>query len=433
MKNVSKNELTTLLALLEWAGGQKDILKKLEKTAVYRAAVTPPKPPAGKAVKKPKPVKNPLTATTFSKKVRNSLIQGHSLAKQDERIGDGMVIKEWLRTGEIEDEPANTKVLLQDLAAMLDSNNVSDIVGTNLFRGSDDRYYTVVVEASIEEADDEFVDDILQDIQAEEDGDDEEADPEEVDTVPEDQPGKPLVEVLDTSDAATPVFAVVPEGTSALLDKIEKEIVLGADALTRESAQKIRDTAAGALGLSVIPDSRIEGAWRDYLDTPLPELKADLDKEVRAFTEAGGRGVELAEQIDRMRVVVALREAGVDDVEDLALARELDDPVGAVDEFAAKAVSEQAATAAGVALGRPVGPVELKEAWGEYGSWDEATLADQEKKLSTKLGHSMGMGEDTRDELAKVSIALAVKKWIKTLEAKNVADEPGVGAAPTGS
>lgn len=374
MNKVTANELTTLLALLEWAGEQKDLLKKLEKTGVYKAATAPPPPKAGikvKAKAKPKPVKNPLTATTFGKKVRNAIIQAHHAAKQDERIGAGMKIKRWLMSGEFEDEPADTKVLLDDAGALLDSANAADIVGTNLFLGSDDRYYTAHVEVTIDEADEEFVDDVLADTVDTADGGDDEADP-EYDTV-------------------------------KIGDGMRTEVTRR-DAKIKELSELKADATAAVEGKPLI----------DVLDTTGEPGMVFADAATKSAPAGGEVPLDstITNLLDRVEEQAV---AGAD-----ALERE------------AKALSEQAATVAGVALERPVGVEELKEAWNEFGNWEPATLRDHQKKLSEKLGHAMGMGEDTQDELAQVTIVVAIHSWLAGEDKKHVVDEPSVGASPAG-
>lgn len=448
MKNITQNELTTVLALLEWAGTQKDLLKKLEKTQTVMAITKPPADPKAKAKGKKKPakvVKSPLTAAAFGKKVTNALKQAHVVAKHDELLSKGMAIKEWLQTGEFDGSAATTKELIEEASGMLDSACAADIVGTNLFRGSDGRLYTATVELEIGEASDEFAADILQQIQ--DDENDAELDREERQAVaavdahtadavakagepkvevvvsvgvplsPPHQEGKPLVEVLDTTGIDVPKFDPPKSEIAELLDRVEQQAVAGADRIAKDRARLIRATAATSLGQEVgtVEDDDIVKAWEKYKGWKLP----DLDKELGIVT----RTEDTAEEVDAITVVAALRRHGIDSVGVLY------EDQGILNTNAVKARSEQAAVVAGIALERPVGPEELNAAMDEYGDWEPVALRDHFKKLTKKLDYSGGLGEDTRDEYTQVSIVVAVRNWLASEEGKTDVGVPesGVG------
>lgn len=520
MKTISQVELISVLAVLEWANTQKDILKKLEKTQVVEAYMKENKERIKNAKSsRPSKVKNPITSTVFTKKVVNFLKGALAKVNQEQSLARGMKIKQWLKSGEFEGTEKDTKAVITSAGQMLDSASTPEILGTNLFEGSDGRYYTVTVEAVISEASEEFSSDILQELQDEENEADlsgaEAAEKEayagrakkEFGFTPDpkcdncdgtgffafpeeggkggDSPGEPCAfcqeeaikrgEINGAIDGvhykggmivnppephygsstivpsllATGKFPAEEEknkpgesspmspAVAKKIDDLEKKIVSEADKSILKDAAKIRKIVAEVRGSLSIPDSEIESAWSEYGGWKLPDLENELSVARRRFTEAGGRSVELAEKVDRTSMVLELRKAGVATVEVLEDARDIeavDEACDAVDagfgNFTSPALSEQAATVAGVALERPVGVAELKDAWSDFGDWELNTLRDHQKKLSEKLGHAMGMGEDTRDELAKVTIVVAVKAWLPTLEGKKdvLADEPSVPA-----
>ena len=74
--------------------------------------------------------------------------------------------------------------------------------------------------------------------------------------------------------------------------------------------QAVYDNVAAALGYEV-NDDRIDSA---LFNVPLvltnKQCKAKLNKLETVFEANGGRGIELAEQIDDLRIVIAVRETG---------------------------------------------------------------------------------------------------------------------------
>jgi hypothetical protein len=57
------------------------------------------------------------------------------------------------------------------------------------------------------------------------------------------------------------------------------------------------------------PDEQIEAALVALDDRTTRELGTRLRCAEAAFAECGGRGVELADEIDRLRIVLAVRRA----------------------------------------------------------------------------------------------------------------------------
>ena len=65
----------------------------------------------------------------------------------------------------------------------------------------------------------------------------------------------------------------------------------------------IRDAAADSLGYS-IPDTKIRAHHSAHMQTPIATLRRILSEKRQGFTTDGGRGVELALEIDRLEVAV---------------------------------------------------------------------------------------------------------------------------------
>lgn len=351
MAVLTRDELAAAVAALEWIARRADLHTVLNGMPAMRAEKKLPK----------------VTEKGLRKAI-NFLKSKNGEAAETARIGKGMKITKWLQTGEFDGTAADTKELLEEACNMLDGANTADILSANLFLASNGRYYTVTVEASIDEAADDFVQDVLADLpaDAEEDDDDgperndgepgpaeepqavevtvrgeragqpyppaEDPDPRphprfgpltprdeavlaEMEGIPAEPTGKPLVDVLDTSD--TPPLKVAD-----ILDRVEAEAVAGADALGRRQANRILTIAAEARGviaadyLDMLAD-QIPIAWSRYGGWHLPALTQELADKRDQFQAAGGRGVELADEIDLLVMVVALREAGITTVDDL--------------------------------------------------------------------------------------------------------------------
>lgn len=606
---LNKNQLTTVMALFQWADKQKKaFLKELEGTPAVQAVLNPPADPKKKPnKKKAKKPKSPIDATAF-KAAAKAVQRAYDIAKHDEAIGRGLKITEWLLAGEYEDveDLADTREVLYASGNMLDSACASDIVGTNLFRGSDGRYYTASVEVVINEADDGFVQETLERLQIEEQEKEvEEAltggvydDSTELDAVTYDlcKHCDHFVEDVTEAGAAERVYthlcderhhnpddahAAEPRGTPKTLGEWKKdrpdlftpfddgsigpnsrkfltklnaadsptippawEFPVGAEvksddgtkhvafdatpwfvqasdddllklaasnwggdyaadsvaehleseagydevsdaleycrkitqaggtcgfevhvdaAKAREwvktyrpdvfakmetpytekpvelSAADVRRIAAEGRGTVTddIADGEILQAWDEYGAWHLPTLKIELEENRRRLEEAGGRGVDLADRIDAMVMVVALREAGAVAVkETLETAALEENAVAAVDEFTTKAVSERAQTVASVAVGRPVSATELKAAWAEYGGDTADVIRAERDELKKHVGSQDSMFETIDEDLLLATIALAVREWIDKGDDTDAGNpgpaEPGVGEAPKG-
>lgn len=71
---------------------------------------------------------------------------------------------------------------------------------------------------------------------------------------------------------------------------------------------KIRGAVADAMGYYV-EDEQITQALDNYAKMPIREVRKRFKKAWDIFEEQGGRGVELADEIDELRIVLAAREA----------------------------------------------------------------------------------------------------------------------------
>lgn len=82
---------------------------------------------------------------------------------------------------------------------------------------------------------------------------------------------------------------------------------IGTSSLTDEQRQAAYD----ALGNDEVEDSQIDNALAQFKDWETKGLKTSLRNLERQFEAAGGRGVELADEIDNMRIVLAVRRVKV--------------------------------------------------------------------------------------------------------------------------
>ena len=78
-------------------------------------------------------------------------------------------IKRMIDAGELWDDARNTDDLLTSAGIVLDKNCSSEILGRVLFESEDGKFYTVTVEAVIDEVSKGFVEDVLQEIESEKD------------------------------------------------------------------------------------------------------------------------------------------------------------------------------------------------------------------------------------------------------------------------
>lgn len=70
----------------------------------------------------------------------------------------------------------------------------------------------------------------------------------------------------------------------------------------------IVEAASNVLGYDVDED-RVREALDEYGDTPLKALKKALKEREKTFKDQGGRGVDLADEIDSLRIAIAVRNA----------------------------------------------------------------------------------------------------------------------------
>ena len=57
-----------------------------------------------------------------------------------------------------------------------------------------------------------------------------------------------------------------------------------------------------------LPVHDIMVALQKWADTPLEDMRETLETAIDAFTSHGGRGVALADEIDMLRIAIAVRE-----------------------------------------------------------------------------------------------------------------------------
>jgi hypothetical protein len=150
----STKETTTLLAILEWAKGQKDLFEKLKKTSIVRH-VQQREAEDGRRVKK----SDLLTRDVFRSSVRNTLADA-------ERLPDRSMILQWIATGNLSGESIFVEDLLHEAGDILDTEYAADIIGRNLFLGGDGKYYSIVVEAIVSEVNEDFAADVIADAEA---------------------------------------------------------------------------------------------------------------------------------------------------------------------------------------------------------------------------------------------------------------------------
>jgi hypothetical protein len=73
---------------------------------------------------------------------------------------------------------------------------------------------------------------------------------------------------------------------------------------------KEHQAAEAAVGWD-LPAHDIEVALQKWADTPIEDMRATLLTAVDVFEAHGGRGVALADEIDMLRIAVAVRELRV--------------------------------------------------------------------------------------------------------------------------
>lgn len=72
-----------------------------------------------------------------------------------------------------------------------------------------------------------------------------------------------------------------------------------------------REAAEESVGWA-LSDKDVEDALAAYASTPTPQLEDKLEKLINTFEAAGGRGVELADEIDKLRIAIAARHVRED-------------------------------------------------------------------------------------------------------------------------
>lgn len=77
------------------------------------------------------------------------------------------------------------------------------------------------------------------------------------------------------------------------------------------TSPRLQDALAGAMGYH--PDREcVEAAVRRHAGDDTNDIRDDLGELAERFEAAGGRGCELADRIDRLRMALAVREAEAD-------------------------------------------------------------------------------------------------------------------------
>jgi len=71
-------------------------------------------------------------------------------------------VAKWISCGELEERTRTQADILSQCGRLLDAACSHEIVGTVLFKATDGRYYTVTVEATIGEANPNFVKNLLE-------------------------------------------------------------------------------------------------------------------------------------------------------------------------------------------------------------------------------------------------------------------------------
>lgn len=70
-------------------------------------------------------------------------------------------VKKWIRHGELNPHNHKQASILEECGRLLDSACTSEILGEVLFEGTDGKHYVITVEALIQEANPEYVKQIL--------------------------------------------------------------------------------------------------------------------------------------------------------------------------------------------------------------------------------------------------------------------------------
>jgi hypothetical protein len=70
-------------------------------------------------------------------------------------------VHKWIRSGELNSKNRTQASILAECGRALDKNNACDILGDVLYQATDGKYYVINVEAVIQEANPEYVTDVL--------------------------------------------------------------------------------------------------------------------------------------------------------------------------------------------------------------------------------------------------------------------------------
>jgi hypothetical protein len=98
--------------------------------------------------------------TTEEKVVIKNAREIKRLAEQALRPEKPLRVKKWIRTGELDKNKAQ-KEILEDCGRLLDEAYSHEILGEVLFLATDGKYYVITVEALIQEANPEYVKDVI--------------------------------------------------------------------------------------------------------------------------------------------------------------------------------------------------------------------------------------------------------------------------------
>jgi hypothetical protein len=83
------------------------------------------------------------------------------LVKRALRPPRSIKVKKWIRSGELNRRNRTQASILKQCGRALDKNNACDILGDVLYQATNGKYYVINVEAVIEEANPEYVTDVL--------------------------------------------------------------------------------------------------------------------------------------------------------------------------------------------------------------------------------------------------------------------------------
>ena len=101
----------------------------------------------------------------------------------------------------------------------------------------------------------------------------------------------------------------ITDGTTQLAEWFERHNqIVGSPENQMEITQAARDAVGKALG-HVPDDEEIQFAINLHRELRTEDIEEQLKEDLEEFEESGGRGVGLADKIDRARIVIAARKA----------------------------------------------------------------------------------------------------------------------------